>query len=410
MGITSKGAVFMNGMDENSNPQLIASYDQGRSWKRVFNGHPTTADPYMYVDEKTSRIFANDLILPCHMISYSDDEGKTWETGPLEACGVADHQTLFAGPPPKGGDKPEDYPNIVYFCGIGLGASVASNGSVCARSLDGGNEFLPTGEPAFVNDPRQTGDFGVPGNCNGANAHGSVGPDGTVYLPRGWCGQPWLAMSRDEGLTWERAQVADLGMPCCADLEEGVEGDLHSHEAGVVADRKGNIYYVWVAADRLPYLVVSHDRGKTWGKPMMIAYPGVEEALLPGLTMGSDGRLAIVYMGTENSPWNGKQVKGSYDKTRWNAYMSMTLTGEKEKPVFYSATVNDPRDPMWIGACGPDPIRCGWGDFFDVTVAPDGTPWATLVDLCPGRCVDGLGESVAGRLVGGPSLLRTASS
>ena len=34
-----------------------------------------------------------------------------------------------------------------------------------------------------------------------------------VYLPRDYCSQPWLAISRDEGLTWETVQVAKNGMP-----------------------------------------------------------------------------------------------------------------------------------------------------------------------------------------------------
>lgn len=405
LGIAKNGSMFFNAFTPNSDPAVIVSNDKGASWKQTFAGHPFTADPYLHVDQDTSRVFANDFALPCHYVSYSDDNGKSWTTGPAKACSIFDHQTLFTGPAPKGGDQPEGYRNVVYFCGITLGASIASLASGCSKSLDGGDTFVPTGQPAFVDEPPRRGDFGVPGHCNGANAHGFVGPDGTVYLPRGWCGQPWLAISKDEGQTWKRVQVADNGMPCCGDTGVGVEADIPSHESGVVADRRGNIYYTWVAADRLPYLAVSRDGGKSWSKPLMIGSPGSRETLLPGIAIGSAGKVAVVYMASKNSPWNGKKAKGSYDKTRWDAYITMTTNAKAKSPVFYSGQINRRSDPMWIGACGPDPIRCNWGDFFDVVIAPDGSPWAALVDLCKNRkCVDGSGEGVAGRLVGGPRL------
>ena len=288
MGITSNGTVFANSVGDLNEPSIIRSTDGGRTWKTVFANHRISLDPYMYVDPDTDRVFANDLSPQpnCHLISVSDDNGKSWATSPPAGCGWnADHQTVFAGPPPEGGSETSDYPNIVYICSIGAGVSVASAGSVCSKSLDGGTTFLPTGEAAFLDDPRQAGDYGVPGLCNGANGHGWVGEDGTVFLPRGWCGQPWLAMSTDEGQSWTRAQVSNLGMPCCGVLN-GQRSELFTHEAGVVSDEDGNIYYTWVAADRLPYLVISRDGGETWGKPLMIGPPGLEEALLPGITIG----------------------------------------------------------------------------------------------------------------------------
>lgn len=403
MGVTDEGVFFNASLDYGG--VIVGSLDGGKSWDTVFDGHKFTADPYMFVDEDTGRIFANDYAIPCHLVSFSDDDGKTWTTGTPAGCyDNADHQTLFAGPPPEGGVEPVGYENVVYLCAIGFGASAASAGSWCSKSLDGGMTFVPTGAPAFTDDPRQSGDFGVPGLCNGANAHGFAGPDGTVYLPRGWCGQPWLAISKDEGATWERVQVSDLGMPCCAPVEDGVEGELYSHEAAVVADDDGNVYYAWVAADRLPYLVVSRDGGATWGKPLMIGRPGLKEALLPGMAIGPNGGVVVRYMGSENSPWNGEEATGSYDDERWNAYLTVVADPLARNPLLYTATVNDPEGPLWIGPCGPDPIRCGWGDFQDVVVDERGRVWSVDVDLCAGADGCGSSEAIIGSLVGGPKL------
>ncbi|MBA2725016.1 MAG: hypothetical protein H0U53_03410 [Actinobacteria bacterium] len=192
-------------------------------------------------------------------------------------------------------------------------------------------------------------------------------------------------------------------MPCCAEVD-GQDGELYSHEASVVADAAGNVYYTWVAADRLPYLSVSRDGGKTWDKPMMIGPPGIRETLLPGMAIGAKGKVIVQYMGSTNSPWNGTSADKSYDDTTWNGYVTMTTDGLERKPLFYSATINDPSDPLWRGSCGPDPVRCAWGDFLDVVIASDGTPWWVAVDLCAGKECGGLGEGIVGRLLGGPPL------
>ncbi|MDQ3645561.1 MAG: glycoside hydrolase [Actinomycetota bacterium] len=412
MGITENGAIFFDSLSDSSSPQVSRSTDGGKSWQTVFAGHPTTADPYLYVDPLTSRIFSNDLIPPCHLVSFSDDDGATWTSAPPAGCITnQDHQTIFAGPPPKGGQKPAGYPNVVYLCSIGVGISLAAAGSVCSKSLDGGTTYIPAGL-AFYDDPRLSGDYGVPGRCHGAHGHGAVGPDGTVYLPRGWCGQPWLGISRDEGTTWTRVQVADNGMACCGRLlgESGVEpGEaLFSHEAGIDIDAAGNLYYTWVARDRLPYLAISRDGGKTWADPMMIGPPGLKESLLPGIDVGAPGKLVVHYMGSTNSPWRGPGTSGSDQDTRWNGYLTMTVNALAPRPVFYSATENDPKEPLWVGSCGPDPERCSWGDFFDVVIGVDGRPWSIAVDLCRDRdakCDDAsYGEGIVGHLVGGPRL------
>lgn len=408
MGVTKKG-VFFNPMGGNAY-YAVRSTDGGKSWKKVFDGHAFSADPYMFVDQDTDRIFINDYAPPCHLVSWSDDNGKSWTTGSPAGCyDNADHQTLFAGPPPEGGVESQDYPNRVYLCSMGAGISVGSAVSWCSKSLDGGMTFVPTGAPAYNDDPQQSGDAGVPGRCNGANAHGFVGRDGTVYLPRGWCGQPWLAMSKDEGTTWTRVQVADNGMSCCGRAvgEEGVDNvvTIPSHETGVVADEKGNLFYTWIAYDRLPYLAVSRDGGETWSEPQMIGPPGLEESNLPGIAIGPNGGIVVRYLGTKNSPWDGKVVAGTYDKTKWNAYLTVIADPLDRDPVLYTATVNKPTEPLWVGECGPDPIRCGWGDFQDVVVSSRGEIWSVDVDLCAdkkNKC--NRSEAIIGRLVGGPKL------
>ncbi|MFN2591195.1 MAG: sialidase family protein [Actinomycetota bacterium] len=413
LGVNRDGWVFIQAAAQNAvffETRVLRSHNGGRAWvdisPRLLGGiyqRVYTEDPYLFLDQTTGRLFTDDLILPCQLLSYTDNGGVSWATHPV-ACEITDHQTIFAGPAPAGGAKPSGYPNVIYDCAIGIGvASPTSLGTSCVKSLDGGATFTLTGAPAYGPNPgAEDGTAGVPGVCDGATGHGFVGSDGTVYLPRGWCGQPYVAISKDEGASWTRVQVANNGFNAGGDGDTGWD-----HEASVVADRAGNLYYLWIAHDYRPYLALSHDGGKTWSKPMMIAPPGVTQAALPALAIGpkrTPGRIAFVFMGSTNAPRDPyPRDEDRYAGVRWNAYMGLSVDALRADPIFYAAAVNDPRDALVEGACGP--VRChAEYDFIDVQVGFDGTPWAVMVDACfDGRCSP-LGEDIVGRLVGGPSL------
>ena len=393
LGLTKDGDIFYTAFQGNTRIDVVHSGDQGQSWDRRSpqiggrNIHLVSVDPYIYVDKDTDRIFNIDLTLACSYMSFSDDKGKSWVTNPL-ACGrpVNDHQTLFTGPPVS--SPTTVYQNIVYYCWNDVGSSS------CTKSLDGGVTFSPTGAPAFPGVDPDAGDQG--GNfCGGLHAHGFVAEDGTVLLPKGHCGQPWLAISENEGATWTRVQVANNGVA--------------DHEADAVMDKKGNIYYIYTGRDRLPYLVVSKNRGKTWSKPLMIGPPGLREANLPAMDLGADGKLAIVYMGSENSPYRpGKDNTGSYAKTTWNGYMTVTANALDKNPLFFTGTVNHKSDPLIRDTCGPGRCRAVY-DFIDVVVGPKGDAWAAFVDGCVSVCAsmgpNNIGsEAIVGHLKGGPKL------
>lgn len=396
IGVDGDGRIFYQARHSNLEPHVVRSTNEGHTWDIVspmiggVPAHPLSLDPILYLDKDTDRVFTNNIPpdITCQPISFSDDAGETWTNTGI--CGHFDHQNIFAGPPPEGGDQPlTDYPNIVYYCAINLVMlSGTSTATTCARSLDGGLTWLPSGQPAYLTQPGQEQD-GVPW-CDGAVGHGFAGDDGAVYLPRGWCGQPFLSISKDEGLTWSQVQVADNGSP--------------DHESGIAADSKGNLYYTWIADDDLPYLAISRDGGNKWGAPMMIGPPGLLRSSLPAIDIGDDGKIAITYAGSETP---GKDES----KHSWNGYITMTTDALATKPVFYTGTINAPSDPLHVGECGG--LRCHTlGDFFDVTIAPDGTPWVAFVDACFKKdyCVptfDAIGvrgEAVVGRLVGGPKL------
>lgn len=361
LGVDEDGDVFTTSSVTTTN-MVLSSTDDGRTWQDISpkisdqNAHPISFDPYVYVDRDTNRLFNLDLQVPsCIELSFSDDKGASWTTR-LTCGGVPDdHPTLFSGPPVS--SSTVGYPNVVYVCVNQLVAA-----ATCTKSLDGGSTFVPTGEPAFG---LATNGVDIP--CNGATGHGVADEDGVLYLPRIWCNeQPWLAVSRDEGASWEQIQVADNG---------GL-----GHEAAVAVDAEGNIYFSWVShKDRMPYLAISRDGAKTFGPPMMIGQPGLIKASLPAIDVGDPGKIALVYMGSDAGE-------------EWAGHITFSTNALGPKPVFYSTTANDKSQPLDTSCLH----RCAeGGDFFDVVVAPDGTVWSAFTDN---------GAGIVARLVGGPRL------
>lgn len=353
--------------------------DNGKTWKDVSPGvggaspHALSLDPYLYVDKggDNDRVYDIDLNAACSELSYTDDQGKTWITNPL-ACGepVNDHQTLFSGKPVQ--SPTLIYPKVLYYCFNKLAYTA------CNKSLNGGLSFQPTATVPLEGDPE----------CSGLNGHGVTDKQGTIYLPyRGCGGSPTIAISKNEGDSWSIVKVPDT--------------KVSGGDPSVAVDRKGNLYFLWTDTDRKPMLATSRDSGKTWSKPVNVAAPGVVSTNLATLTVGAPGKVAIAYYGTTDDAKNGF----------WNAYMSSGVDVLGPSPLFYSASINNPKNPVKAKGCGPG--RCGRAlDFIDVEIAPDGAPWGAFVDACQEVCektgVESVkdNEGIVGTLVGGPRLNR----
>ena len=353
---------------------VFITRDKGRTWHNVspnvagVTTQATSQDPYLFVDRapETARIFDIDLNLGCNELAYSDDFGTSWTSNPL-SCGepVNDHQTVFSGKPIS--SPTIGYPRIVYYCFNKLLYTT------CTKSINGGITFLAT-----------TGANQIP--CSGLNGHGVTDSRGWIYLPYTGCASaPQLAISKDEGANWTTVTLP---------------GKVNGGDPSVAVDGRNNLYYVWNSQDRKPMLSTSVDGGRHWSKPLDVAAPGVLRTDLVTLAVGAPGKVAIAYYGT------------GYDtdhKAFWNGYLTEGLDVLGTRPLFYSASVNEPQHPLKTGSCGPG--RCDRVlDFIDVEIAPDGQPWAAYVDACGPVCERTAVQSVQdnagiiGTLVNGPTL------
>jgi photosystem II stability/assembly factor-like uncharacterized protein len=386
LGVADDGPVFTVSWEPSTQVDVLRSSDDGATWERISpqlpggaNIHQASFDPYIYFDEDGGRLFTVDLLIACSYLSFSDDLGDTWTTNPL-ACGQPfnDHQSVFSGPPVT--SSTVGYEEVVYYCFADFG----NEGSFCSKSLDGGLSFLPPAGKAYPSERK--GRF-----CGGLHGHGISDRDGTIYLPADHCGKPFVAISKDEGATWERVRISRLR-------------HVNGPDPAVAVDARGNLYNVWIGPGRLPYLSVSRNGGRHWSEPVMIAAPGLKETAHVTVAAGDRGRIAFAYMGSRNSRFarcaGDKRCNPPYGGVTWDGYIGLSTNALASDPLFFASAVNDRDDPLVEGACGPR--RCDrLLDFMDVVIATDGTPWASYVDTIGGK-VDN--ETVIGRLVGGPRL------
>ena len=144
----------------------------------------------------------------------------------------------------------------------------------------------------------------------------------------------------------------------------------------------------------------------------MIAAPGVNETASPQLVVGKNGQVAIAYYGSTNSPgipfpppcsgFASVNCPG-YEHETWNAYITETWDALSRQPLFWSATLNDPAQPVWYGyTLASMQVRSSNGtigfagggntltppgftgiDYFGMTMAADNTPWIAIDQQCP---------------------------
>ena len=362
--IGKHGAVYAQAMEH-----VVKSSDGGRTWKDVHVPPTggTTLDPYIHGDAKTGRILSSQLLAACQLLSLSDDGGKTWTEVPTQ-CPAGDHQKIGSGPWANPLGKP--YPRAFYTCLNDVGDTA------CAMSLDGGLTWLP---PVVVFpgvDPTaDDGVGGMAGVCGGLEGDPVSGPDGTIYVPREYCGRPFLGVSTDDGVTWSTHWVARPArtLPIA----------YGANNPSVGVDTAGTVYYAWTGADWRHRVAYSKDKGKTWSKPVVVSSKG-GSTTFPTIIGGKRNAVATAYVGTPETPKGPDLAPKS---TRWYLYVSYSFNAASPDARWKTRRVAK-RDIVQRGCIGRHGPECGHGnllDFIDTAWTKRGRLAIVYADGCR-RC------------------------
>ena len=383
IGVTSSGCIFFIAFEK-----VMRSCDHGDSWEDVTGPLCAfqTNDPWGWVDPETDRIFNVQMQgLQTSWICWSDDDGETWVGNPHDSgtTPVNDHIKLATGPWTSSGYgiggqfSQAFYDQAVYYCYNKL------VGIFCFTSFDGGATFEAGGQIIGL------------ATTNGG-LHGAItsAPDGTVYVtPR--VETPSVIVSKDNGLTWfDRTMGEDVGTPYPRKNSE------------VATDTQSNAYHIWTGADEGVYMSRSIDSGESWEQTSIRISPiEVISTAFSQIDAGDPGRIAVTYLGSENSselgepnidgqPWDGNahyaNGNGSY-----YLYITFSLNALDPNPVFH--TVRASPDPLQIRSICLNSGDCrdigganrNLLDFNDLHIDREGRVYIAFADGCTGACATG---------------------
>lgn len=381
---------------------LEASFDDGTSpatatWKNLGRGGaPTTADPFMTVDEHrlpdgsvNNRLWIAQLLAATSYMAYNDQapDSTTWvrsQTGPGEVHGV-DNQSIAAGPYPNN-QKPStarsdaNYPHALYYC------SHSGVNAFCSRSDDGGLTFN-TSKPIF---PLADG-------C-GNHGHVKVGADGTVYVPmNNTCeGHEGVSISVDAGETWHYVTV-----PATA-------GGRWDSSIAIANDGKTIYYGYGESGDDRPMIIKGTlDKSDPnnpiihWYEPAVdVGAPaGLANIVFPTVVAGDPDRAAFIFHGTTTEGDSGDQASFPAN-AEWYLYAATTFDGGKTWQL-RNVTPNDPtqRGSICDGGtgCDNDPDDRNLLDFMDADIDGEGRILIGYADGCVDACVSAGPNSYSAR-------------
>ncbi len=338
--------------------------------------HVNTLDPILFTDPVTGLTISSQLAGKASLIGSTvnnieldggspdaDGIGDGWTISPLGAginSGV-DHQTIGGGPytadyimPPT-----QTYTHAVYYCSQDIAYAN------CARSDDGGIVF-GAAVPMYTLT-----------ECGGLHGHVEVGPDGVVYTPNGSCGgQQGVAVSEDNGLTWDVRTVPDSTPDNGSDPSVAMATD-------------GTVYFGFVDTNGQMKMTKSTDHGVTWSESIDVgAQLGIEWAVFPAVVAGDPDRAAVAFVGSLGDAAGNNYEDTANFKGEWYLFVSHTYDGGATW-----TTVNaTPFDPVQRGSICNGGTTCGGDrnllDFNDAVLDERGYVLAAYADGCVGDCID----------------------
>lgn len=375
----------------------------GAEWEDVTPPYqvPTNLDPMLVVHEETGRILAGGLLGACSVMMMSDDDGETWiPTANMCSGAQFDHQSVGLG------IKPPGFPLAAtgasglngYYCG-----QLGEIG--CSVSLDGGITWTVPTPAALV-------------SCGGFHGHWRVSPvTGEAFLPVPGCGSQHGLIKPSvlpefggvTGLTFEERLV------------EGSHTWNGGFDSSIGITRESGYLYYGMADQQGARIALSRDEGDTWEKigPRQeqtwldvgqFHNPPVIAATFADVQAGDDDRVAFSFIGIEETGvpqidvhLRSNAIYSCYDKGEgegdwgggfplnqsdmvWHYYVAYSYD---QGTTWEVHKISD--DPVQVGGVY-DSVTDGSGgcrnllDFNDMDIDSQGRVHIAYADGCTGEC------------------------
>ncbi|MBY4129263.1 exo-alpha-sialidase [Rhodococcus fascians] len=346
LGVASDNTVFLAPAFTVDGVGVLRSSDFGKSWRAAVpegmqvSGHR----PYLYFDDVEERLFlqtrrfdpvSRHLLRTGFTLGVSGDRGETWRTRKVASKARTDAKT-FAGPS-NSRDGRVTYLSAPTPFAVRVRPLVNVTRQVIWRSYDGGVKWEVAG--GFDIDPKNIP--GLPSREYVTFGAGVVGPDGSVYIGGRYGRRFAVAVSRDEGLTWDVRMIPGSALA-------RYHNPLHFHLLGsryrlpesTAVDDEGNLYVVWPDREGVLHAAWSSDGAVTWSRPVVVSAPGVRDARFGAITATGSGRVGIAYYGRER----GRAFHG---------FIAQCRDFRTARPVFVGGKYNEPDAPLFPhGFCG----------------------------------------------------------
>lgn len=296
------------GLSSRTTGNLWISKDYGLTWEfkvKPPNNYGGSGDSFTAIT-KEGYIFYTDLYVSDCTIDVSQDGGDTWLQNPFASTkSINDRQWLMAGPTVGLGTRDE----TIYFVYNQAGSGLTIDKSVYGP-LGYGWDWIPGNRGLPVSTIVEARDY-IAVDQN----------DGTVYLPN-YEGSSTLAVyvSSDGANSFTRYQV------------QNATPEMQNIFIVIDVDSAGNVYLTWSSQEHI-YMSVSQDKGKNWKTIQVTTTPGIR--VMPWITAGDKGRIAITYYETNMSETTSDKAEGA----NWSVNTAISINALNETPTFYFTKV-----------------------------------------------------------------------
>jgi hypothetical protein len=174
----------------------------------------------------------------------------------------------------------------------------------------------------------------------------------------------------------------------------------------VATDSDSNAYHIWTGNDFGIYMSRSTDSGESWEQESTRISPiEVISTTFPQIDAGDPGRIAVTYLGSENSSelgnpdidgleWDGNPHYAN-GNVSYYLYITFSLNALDANPIFHTVRVSP--DPVQIGSICLNSGDCrdiggsnrNLLDFNDLHIDRDGRVYVAFADGCTGDCATG---------------------